>query len=106
MSAGCAYAAISWRLQPITAAFAVKGARVDAQDLRGLFQRRRRAEDAANVLGLEIVERHAGADFEAGPKQAAELHRQVREPHLRRRRQDHAALDGVAQLAEVAGPGI
>ncbi len=58
------------------------------------------------MLGLQFVERQAGADLDAAARRGADLHGQVGQADERPRGQDGAALDGVAQLADVARPGV
>src|SRR5262245_36813821 len=79
--------------------------RVDAEDGSRLLDGRRRGQHAADVLQLKLLQRHPAADLDARPRRS-DLRRQVCQAHLRTGRKDDAAFDSVAQLADVARPGV
>src|SRR5207248_2018877 len=92
--------------QAVTLAFSVQRAGVNAEDFRGLVHAGGGAEDAPNMLGLQLFKRCEAAYFDAGPGRRSDLRRQVCETDLRLRTQDDGALDDVTQLTDVSRPGI
>src|SRR4051812_32160584 len=103
--AGCA----ADSAQPVLLPLAVEGARVDAEDLRRRLEARGAGEDAADVLELEPLEADRPAQLDRRVVDVARPGNplgQVGRADLGAGGEDGGALDGVAQLAEVAGPGV
>ena len=92
---------------------AVKRAGVDAQNPRGFLSRFGRDENPPDVLGLELLERDRSADLDwtrpllsCGWRSGTDPAGKIVELDLARRDEEHSAFQGVAQLAQVARPGI
>src|SRR5262245_16575895 len=64
-------------LNSVALPFAVERARVDAKHRSRLIQGRSVRQDPADVLGLELVQRHPAANLDAGLRRRADLNRQV-----------------------------
>src|SRR5215831_2977185 len=89
-------------LQPIPFPLAIQRTRINAEYGGRLLHGRGGGEDAADVLGLKFLQGKGPTDLEGAARQrCADLGWQVRQSDLRRRRQNDAAFDGVAQLANV-----
>src|SRR5579872_6503614 len=79
---------------------------VDTQDLSGLLEGARAREDALYVLVLDRLERHGVAEAWPARDGAAHGDREEARVHHVAARQDRDALDGVLELADVAGPRV
>ena len=96
--------------QPISLALPLQRRRVDPERARGGFERRRLRHDAGDVLTLQRVERNRRADARDVRQLASSDSRTASRKsefagleHVPRRQNDRA-LDGIAQLAKIAGP--
>ena len=85
---------------------AVKGRRVDAKDARRFVEIMSEREDAAEVLGLERVEGHAGTNRHRRVGCDPKLLGQIGKLDGVAGGEDHGAFHHIAQLAQVARPAI
>src|SRR5947209_1824451 len=98
-------------LKPELFSLAVERARVDPEDLGGGVEARRTRQDPADVLDFERFEGDRPARLDrAGargrPPRQGDPFGEVRQADGGAGGEDRGALDRVAQLAEVAGPGM
>src|SRR5438552_439521 len=93
-------------LQPIPFPLAVQRARVDTENLGGLLDGDGGSQDAAEVLGFHLLQSASPSYLDPGAGRCADLGRHIRQADRRPGCEYHAALHSIAQLADVAWPGV